>query len=82
MTKDLFGIGFAMFFSELCKIIMNKVTFVGFRVGDRSAINDTPRYLTWSKNCRRTTPFIETFDGADCFYFWGKNAEPSLESFQ
>jgi len=31
MTKDLFGIGFDMFFSELYKIVGNKVTFVGLR---------------------------------------------------
>ena len=29
--KDLLGIVFDMFFSELCKIMVNGVTFVGFR---------------------------------------------------
>jgi len=32
--KVLFGIGFDMLFSELCKIMVNKVTFLDFRVGD------------------------------------------------
>jgi len=35
LTKDLFGFGFDMLFSELCKIMVNKVTFVGFTGGDR-----------------------------------------------
>jgi len=29
MTKDLFGVGFDVLFSELYKIMVNKVTFVG-----------------------------------------------------
>jgi len=29
--EDLFGIVFDMLFSELCKIMMNGITFVGFR---------------------------------------------------
>jgi len=33
MTKDLFGIVFDILFSELYKIMVNKVTFVGFRGG-------------------------------------------------
>jgi len=41
MTKDLFGIGFDMLFSEMYKNKVNKVTFVGFRGGDRS--NRLPR---------------------------------------
>ena len=32
--KVLFGIGFDMLFSELYKIMVNKVTFLDFRVGD------------------------------------------------
>jgi len=35
MTKDLFGIGFDMLFRVLYKIMVNKVTFVSFRGGDR-----------------------------------------------
>jgi len=33
VTKDLFGIVFDMLFSELCKIVVIKVIFVGFRWG-------------------------------------------------
>jgi len=32
--KVLFGSGFDVLFSELYKIIVNKVTYVDFRVGD------------------------------------------------
>jgi len=32
-TKDLFGIGFNLLFSELYKNMANKVTFVGFFCG-------------------------------------------------
>jgi len=35
MTKVLFGIGLGMLFSELCKIMVNKLTFLYFRVGHR-----------------------------------------------
>jgi len=35
MTKNLFGIGFDMLFSELYKIMVKKVTFVSFRGVDR-----------------------------------------------
>jgi len=35
MTKILFGIGFDMLFSELYKTMVNKVTFLDFRMGDR-----------------------------------------------
>jgi len=35
MTEDLFRIGFDMLFSELHKIMVIKVTFLGFRGGDR-----------------------------------------------
>jgi len=35
MTKVLFGFGFDMLFSELYKTMVNKVTFLHFRVGDR-----------------------------------------------
>jgi len=31
----LFGVGFDVLFSELYKTMVNKVTFLGFRVGDR-----------------------------------------------
>jgi len=31
MTQDSFEIGFDLLFSELYKIVVNKVTFVGFR---------------------------------------------------
>jgi len=34
IMKVLLGISFDMLFSELYKIMMNKVTFVGFRWGD------------------------------------------------
>jgi len=34
MAKDLFGIDFDVLFSELFKIMMNKVTFVGFTGSD------------------------------------------------
>jgi len=33
MTKDLFGIGFDILFSKLYKIMVKKVTFVGFKGG-------------------------------------------------
>jgi len=33
LTKDVFGIGFDMLFSELHQLMANKVTFVGFRGG-------------------------------------------------
>jgi len=33
--KALFGIGFDMLFSDLYKTMVNKVTFLDFRVGDR-----------------------------------------------
>jgi len=39
MTKVLFGIGFDMLSSELYKIMVNKVTFLDFRVGDRPHLN-------------------------------------------
>jgi len=35
MSKDLFGIDFNMLFSVLYKIIVIKVTFLGFRGSDR-----------------------------------------------
>jgi len=36
MTKDLFGIGVVdVLFCELYKTVVNKVTFLDFRVGDR-----------------------------------------------
>jgi len=35
MTKDLFGIDFYMLFSELCKIMVNKVTFTSCKGDDR-----------------------------------------------
>jgi len=34
--KVLFGIGFYVLFSELYKIVVNKFTFLDFRVGDPS----------------------------------------------
>jgi len=37
MTKVLFKIGFDMLFSELYKTMVNKVTSLDFRVGDRPA---------------------------------------------
>jgi len=36
MMKVLFGIGFDMLFSELYKTMVNAVTFLDFRVGDRA----------------------------------------------
>jgi len=39
MTKDLFGIGFDVLFSELYKIMVNKITFVGFRGGNRPLLD-------------------------------------------
>jgi len=35
MTKALFGVGFDILLYELYKIMVNKVTFLDFRVGDR-----------------------------------------------
>jgi len=35
MTKYFFAFGFDMFLSELCKIIVNKITFVDLRGCDR-----------------------------------------------
>ena len=35
------------------------------------AFGNTPRYLTWSKNCTHT-PLRKTFDGEGCLYFWGQ----------
>ena len=34
MTKLIFGIGFDVLFSELHKTMVNKVTFLDFRVAD------------------------------------------------
>jgi len=39
VTKDLFGTGFVMLFSELYKIMVNQVTFVDFRRRGRSTLN-------------------------------------------
>ena len=39
MMKVLFGIGFGMLFSELCKTMANTLTFLDFRVGDRPPVN-------------------------------------------
>jgi len=41
MTTGLFGIGFDMLYSELYKIMVNKVTFVGF-MGSKSPSLDPP----------------------------------------
>jgi len=35
MTRVLLGIGFDMLLSELYKTMVNKVTFLDFKVGDR-----------------------------------------------
>jgi len=42
MTKDLFGIGFDMLFSELCKIMVSKVLSKVLGKGDR---------LPWIRHC-------------------------------
>jgi len=54
MTKVLLGIGFDVLFSELYKIMVNKVTFLDFRVGDRSPPSVNPplfRRSIGSKKC-------------------------------
>jgi len=44
MTKVLFGIGFDVLFSELYKTMVNKVTSLDFRVGDRPPTLNPPLF--------------------------------------
>jgi len=50
VTKDLFGIVFDMLFSELCKIVVIKVIFVGFRWG-WSPQSPPPWIRPWFHHC-------------------------------
>jgi len=64
MTKVLFGIGFGMLFSELYKTMVNKVTFLDFKVGDRpswirpcleGALVPEMRFFGSNASCRHVT---------------------------